>query len=109
MSSSITFRGYSLEYCQQQPNGSYQGICIELGVRVKETTLELLEKSFQEKVASLKYIVSFSYRCDQEEYYCTEDYQYGVEDLLQYLPELVEEIEEIESQNTVLNIQISKL
>ncbi len=108
MRDSITFRGYSLEYCQQ-PNGTYQGICIELGVRVKEITLELLEKSFQEKVEALKYLVSFSYRCDQEEYYCTEGYQYGIEDLVEYLPELVEEIKEIESTNSVLNIQITKL
>ena len=108
MSNIITFRGYKLE-CYPQPNNAYWGICRELGIRVKEDTLELLERKFHQRVSSIKYLVYLLWRCDREDYYCTESFQFGIEDLLEYLPELIEEIKEIESDNTILNVEIKKL
>lgn len=103
-----TFRGYELE-CYPQPNSTYWGICRELGIRVREDSFELLAKRFQEQVERMKYQIYLSWICDQEDYYCTNEDRYSVEDLLEFLPKLVERIEEIEKRNTILNIQISRL
>lgn len=102
------FRGYELE-CYPQPNNKYWGICRELGIRIREDSFELLAKKFQEQVQKMKYQIYLSWICDQEDYYCTNSEQYSVEDLVESLPELVEKIEKIESRNTILNIQISRL
>lgn len=103
-----TFSGYELE-CYLQPNNTYWGICRELGIRVRADTFELLINKFCEEVEKMKYSIYLSWRCDQEDYYCTNDDRYSVEDLVESLPELLEKIEKIESRNTVLNIQISRL
>jgi|SRR4028118_1143441 hypothetical protein len=108
MSNIITFRGYNLEY-YPQPNNTYWGICRELGIRVREDTLELLEWEFNRKVESINYIVYLLWSCDQEDYYCTNSDQYGIEDLVEHLPELEERIKEIERRNTILNVEIKKL
>lgn len=103
-----TFRGYELE-CYPQPNNTYWGICRELGIRVREDTFELLTNKFCEEVEKMKYQIYLSWICDQEEYYCTDNDIYSVEDLLESLPELVERIEKIETKNTILSIEIKRL
>lgn len=103
-----TFRGYEFE-CYPQPNSTYWGICRELGIRVREDSFELLTKKFCEEVKKMRYSIYLSWICDQEDYYCTESEQYSVEDLVESLPELVEKIKKIETRNTILNIQISRL
>jgi len=102
-----TFRGYELE-CYAQPNNKYWGICRELGISVREDSFELLTKKFREEVEKMKYSIYLSWESG-EEYPCTDGEQYSVENLLESLPELVEKIEKIESRNTILNIQISRL
>lgn len=104
----IIYKGYDLE-CYPQSNNTYWGICRKLGIRVREDNLELLAKKFQEQVKKMEYQIYLSWICNQEDYYCTESEQFSVENLLESLPELVKRIEEIESKNTILNIQISRL
>lgn len=103
-----TFRGYELE-CYPQPNNTYWGICRELGIRVQADSFELLTTKFCEEVEKIKYTIYLSWICDPEDYYCTEGEKYSVADLVESLPELVERIEKIESRNTILSIQISRL
>lgn len=49
------------------------------------------------------YKVNICFRCDQYDYYCTDDIEFEIEELSQ----LQEKIEEIERRNTVLNIQVN--
>jgi len=108
MMNSLVFRSYRLEY-YLQPDNSYWGICRELGIRVREDTLELLEWKFHQKVDSIKYLVYILWTCDQEEYYCTGSDQYGIEDLEEYLSQLEERIKDIERKNTILKVEITRL
>ena len=48
------------------------------------------------------YKVNICFRCDQYDYYCTDDVEFKIEELSQ----LQEKIEEIERRNTILVIQV---
>jgi hypothetical protein len=108
MSNVVTFRGYKLEY-YPQPNNTYWGICRELGIRVREDTLEEVKSRFREALTKAKYLVYILWRCDQEEYYCTDSERYVIEDLQEHLPELTKKIQEIESRNTIELVEMTRL
>lgn len=103
-----TFRGYELE-CYPQPNNTYWGICRELGIRVRGDSFTLLAANFQQEVEKAKYKVYLLWSCDQEEYYCTNDDVYVIEDLQESLPELAERIQDIEKRNTIIAVDVNKL
>ena len=49
------------------------------------------------------YKVNIYFRCDQYDYYCTDDVEFEIEELSQ----LQEKIEGVERRNTILSIQVS--
>ncbi len=55
------------------------------------------------------YKVYITWRCDQYEGYFTDDEEFIVNDLGQFLLELPKRVEIIERRNTVISIQISKV
>lgn len=56
----------------------------------------------------MKYKVYISWRCDQEEYYCTDSEEYEIYDLEEFLFKLPKKIEYIERRGTIISIQINK-
>jgi hypothetical protein len=56
----------------------------------------------------MRYLIYISWRCDQEEYYCTDSQSYEVDDLGEFLLELPKKIEYIERRGTIISIQVSR-